>query len=294
MKLIEQSSKLWGECPSDPQKAILWIEEAGRVCYRSEDKIVEGSGIKFVNNIIKRKHYSVIEHSNLVVRSKRRTNHPNYELSLERGVFNSPFFNFCIHRDQVYISGNWRTWIEWFNKHNPRNIINTIDDFISNIVNDAVNQEYEVVYDDNIPLESKMMTAEFTTDRAVTHELVRHRPASYSQESQRYVRYDNIAFVKPAWYDTFYTDPELRVRCSVFMLFLNETTEQYRWMIEHGMKAEDARTILPNSTSTKIVMTASLAEWKHVFNLRTSKAAYPQIRNLMTPIYEEFVNREWI
>lgn len=289
MELINQSSKLWGVCPSEPNAAIEWIEKAGRVCYRSEDNIIEGSGIKFVNNIIKRKHYSVIEHSNFVVRTKEKSNHPNFSLQVEKGVYDSPFFNFCIYKDRIYISGNWRTWIEWNNRIAPEVKIETLEDFVMNMINMNVDG-YEVVSGDDIPYESQMMTAEFITDRAVTHELVRHRPASYSQESQRYVRYDGgMLFVKPAWYDT----AEENVITS-WKQAVEYSEKQYIYLREHGMKAEDARTVLPNSTATKIVMTASLKEWEHVFSLRLSPAAYPQIRNMLLPIHDEFMGKGWL
>ena len=63
MKIIEQSSNIWGECPAGKDEAILWVERAGRICYRSEDKIVEGSGRKFVDGIIRRGHGAVLEKS---------------------------------------------------------------------------------------------------------------------------------------------------------------------------------------------------------------------------------------
>ena len=111
MKLIEQSSEVWGECPTNKEEGILWIERAGRVCYRSEDKIIEGSGKKFVDGIVKRKHFSVIEHSNLVVRTKDTFTDPHRELIEARGTMNSPFINTFIMHDRIYAGGNFRAWI---------------------------------------------------------------------------------------------------------------------------------------------------------------------------------------
>lgn len=150
---------------------------------------------------------------------------------------------------------------------------------------------YEVITNSvEVPNELKMITVEFITDRAVTHEMVRHRPASYSQESQRYVRYGDITFIKPAWYDK--ASPTER---GYFDISCSSAEAYYTWFMKSAkMKAEDARVVLPNCTATKIIMTASIPEWRHVFKLRTSKAAYPQIRNLMNPVFEEFVLNEWI
>lgn len=290
MEIINQSSTFWGVCPSEPNAAIDWIEKAGRTCYRSEDSIIKGSGIKFVNNIIKRKHYSVIEHSNHVVRVKQKSKNPALSLEVEKSVFDSPFFTHHIHKDRVYISGNWRAWIEWNNRVNPDGIkIETLEQFIEFVIN-MKNNTYEVVVADDRPFKSMMMTAEFVTDRAVTHELVRHRPASYSQESQRYVRYDGgMLFVKPAWYD--YAKPDAIIAWTQSVEY---SEKMYIRLRKSGMKAEDARTVLPNSTATKIVMTASLSEWEHVFSLRLSPAAYPMIRNMLHPIKDEFVKNGWL
>lgn len=285
MNLINQSATVWGETPYIKEEAILWIERAGRTCYRSEDKIIEGSGQKFVENIWKRKHFSVIEHSNLVIRTREKSKYPHMALQVEKSVYNSIYFNFAIVKDQVYIGGNWRAWIEWYNCLGEGEM--TLD----NLIETFDNEMYEVVTEpDEIPNEMKMITVEFITDRAVTHEMVRHRPASYSQESQRYVRYGDIDFIKPAWHEK--ASPTVK---AYFWVCCNGLDLYYKWFMKDAkMKAEDARVILPNCTATKIIMSATVPEWKHVFMLRTSKAAYPQIRNLMQPVFEDFVYNGWI
>jgi len=287
MNLIEQSSKVWGETPYTKEESVSWIERAGRVCYRSEDKIVEGSGMKFVNNIIKRKHFSVIEHSNLVIRSTNRFKMPLSALVTIQSVFNSKYFSFAIKKDRIYIAGNWRAWIEYYNATAPE----YADDIsLDNIHTIFACKDYEVVTDPNdVPNSLKCVTAEFITDRAVTHELVRHRPASYSQESQRYVRYGDVSVIKPSWYkDPYGINEEVFHRTSEFI------EKQYMYLLNNGMKAEDARVVLSNATATKIIMTATVPEWIHVFGLRTSKAAYLQIRRLLEPMKEQFNTCGWM
>ena len=289
MNLIEQKSTVWGETPYTKEEAILWIERAGRVCYRSEDKIIDGSGITFVNNIIKRKHLSVIEHSNLVLRLKEKSEFPLVAIQAAKAVFDSDYFSFDIYKDRIYVAGNWRAWFEWYNRISPdyADII-TLDNMFDVIVSES----YEIVTDpEEIPNSLKVITAEFITDRAVTHELVRHRPASYSQESQRYVRYGDINFIKPSWFNKYDEDSYAR---ETFECMCEEIEYAYNDLLKEGMKAEDARVILPNATATKIVMSATVNEWKHIFSLRLSKAAYPQIRNLLNPVYENFVMNKWI
>jgi thymidylate synthase (FAD) len=285
MKLIDQQIDIWGETPYNKDDAVLWIERAGRICYRSEDKIVKGSGIKFVNNIWTRTHYSVLEHSNIVIRTKIKSKFPAKALNLSKMVFDSPYFRFCIHGDQIYISGNWRSWIEFFNKQ--YGVLLSIDDLPEALNND----DYEVVVNpDEIPIELKVITAEFVTNRAVTHELVRHRPASYSQESQRYVRYTkDVSFIKPYWFDTV---PDALK--DEFTTYLSKAEEKYQFLLRVGLKAEDARDVLPNATATKIVVSANIPEWEHIFNLRVSKAAWTPIRCLLKPVRDYFIENKWL
>jgi len=126
-------------------------------------------------------------------------------------------------------------------------------------------------------IEHGIASVRFITNRGVTHELVRHRLASYSQESTRYVAYKNeIEFIRPVWWDKWSIEEQ--------QLWLNtmQTIEKnYQTMLKLGCHQEKARELLPNSLKTEIVITANLREWRHIFKLRCSKAAHPQIRALM-------------
>lgn len=119
----------------------------------------------------------------------------------------------------------------------------------------------------------------FICDRGVTHEMVRHRIASFSQESTRFCVYDNAKFgseitvIKPPGMSK---DAEKAWRCAVA-----EAEHYYFQLLNAGCKAEIARSVLPNCLKTEIVMTANLREWLLVFGLRTSEAAHPQIREIM-------------
>ena len=166
------------------------IEAAGRVCYKSESAIQDGSAEKFVANIIGRGHESVLEHVSLTVK--------------------------------------------------------------------------------------------FIVDRGVSHEIVRHRIASYSQESTRYCNYGNnkfgneITVVNPCfWPEDSEQYAAWRHSC--------ETAEVYYFgLLKMGAKPEEARSVLPNSLKTEVVMTANLREWRHFFRLRTAMAAHPQMREVAT------------
>jgi len=181
------------------------IELAGRTCYKSEDKITDGSAKKFVEMVVKRGHHSVIEHANITVK--------------------------------------------------------------------------------------------FICDRGVTHEIVRHRLAAYSQESTRYCNYSGgVTFVIPPWVDLNPKNYPNKYREKNFFKLSSEkiwantmmdAETAYISLLEQGWSPQQARSVLPNSLKTEIVMTANVREWKHVLNLRTSKAAHPQMRELMIPLQTE-------
>jgi thymidylate synthase (FAD) len=284
MNLKHQKAIIWGQTPSSKEDAILWIEKAGRVCYKSEDKIVNGSGLKFVSNIWKRGHYSVLEHSNIVLRTKEKSRFPSSVLIKEKSVFDSKYFTFCIEHDRVYIAGNWRAWIEFYSDHKEEINLDNFYEFLND------NTSYEMVTD-NIPKDLRAYTVHFLTDRAVTHELVRHRPCSFSQQSQRYVRYGDIDFIYPSWYEQTY---EKDGAISAFEDHCLYTEEIYNHLLDNKMKAEDARVVLSNAVATEIVVTANIREWQHIFNLRIHKAAYPQIKKLLAPVKQQFKENGWM
>lgn len=137
-------------------------------------------------------------------------------------------------------------------------------------------------------IEHVNFTVRFITNRGVTHELVRHRLASYSQESTRYCNYSgaDIQFIKPVWWE----------RCDenqkeMFLDALSLAEHHYKKLMNAGWGAQEAREVLPNALKTEIVVTANIREWRHIFNLRCSKAAHPQIRDLLLPLLDCFSTR---
>lgn len=124
----------------------------------------------------------------------------------------------------------------------------------------------------------------FVTNRGVTHELVRHRLCSYSQESTRFVSYSGkMQFIRPVWWKDW-SDEER----SSWAKALAASEEGYIKLLELGSKPEQAREVLPNSLKTEIVVTANLREWRHMFQLRCSTKAHPQIRHLMIDCLQGF------
>lgn len=124
-------------------------------------------------------------------------------------------------------------------------------------------------------LEHGSLTFKVRTNRAIANEIVRHRLASYSQESTRYVKYDDIEFI-----------PGDRLGGSYAEDMMTRIEEAYIFLIGQEFKPEEARDILPNATATTLVMTMNFRELRHFLKLRLDKAAHPQIRVLAGMILE--------
>ena len=137
-------------------------------------------------------------------------------------------------------------------------------------------------------IEHASMTVRFIIDRGVSHELVRHRLASFSQESTRYCNYakerfgNDVTFVYPHWYET---GDELSK--SLWHDALANAETSYFAMLKKGMKPEDARGVLPNALKTEIVVTANLREWRTIFKQRCADNAHPDIRLIMRDLLKQ-------
>ena len=150
-------------------------------------------------------------------------------------------------------------------------------------------------------IEHVSASVKFVTNRGVTHELVRHRIMSPSQESTRYVNYNGteMQFIRPVWVsdhmlgewnDRKTPSPSSMAGADLdFVLHCAECERVYKSMISNDWRPEQAREVLPNALKTEIVVTANFREWRHIFKLRTSPAAHPQMRALMKPCLDEFV-----
>ena len=192
MKIIEPKVELINA--PDYATLLSTVEQAGRTCYKSEDKITDGSAEKFVRNILKRGHEAVIEHASLTVR--------------------------------------------------------------------------------------------FTCDRGVSHEIVRHRLAAYCQESTRYCNYskdgfgNEITVIKPCFWDE---DSNEMCEWRSAMRFAES---HYLSLLRFGATPQEARSVLPNSLKTEVVMTADMREWRHFIRLRCAPAAHPDMRVVARLLYD--------
>lgn len=193
MKIIQAGYEIID--PLNGEDILKKIEYIARKCYKSEDKICEGSAESMVRNLIKRGHEAMLEHFS---------------------------FSVC-----------------------------------------------------------------FTVDRGVSHEIVRHRVASFAQESTRYCNYSksgDVSFIRPCF---------LGEDTTPFDNWLDScmrAEREYFIMLENGYTPEEARAVLPNSLKTELVMTANLREWRHFFKLRAvgvTGKPHPQMLEVAVPLLQE-------
>lgn len=154
---------------------------------------------------------------------------------------------------------------------------NSAESFIRRIINSG----HESV------IEHEKITVKIICDRGVTHEIVRHRIASYSQESTRYCNYSKekfgteLTFIKPVFWS------EKSQEYNTWKAQMQLVEDCYLQLIQLGASPEQARSVLPNSLKTEIIVTMNLREWRHFFKLRTSKHAHPQMREISIPLFEK-------
>jgi thymidylate synthase (FAD) len=139
-------------------------------------------------------------------------------------------------------------------------------------------------------LEHGAITVRFIVDRGVSHELVRHRMASFSQESTRYCNYgkdkhgNEVSFIDPRPAFPAMGDS----RFVVWEAAMLRAEDYYLQLLGMGAPPQEARDVLPNSVKTEVVMTVNPREWRHVFRMRCDRAAHPQMREVMIPLWKAF------
>ena len=293
MKLIKPSFEIIEQQPG-LEGVYKQIEQAGRTCYRSEDKITEDSAKSFVDRMIKSGHGAMLEHGTVYLQIKSR-DVENYHLFYHKYSSN-PYSYVNVGRgciwNTLYITTNYRVLVE--------------NDWLDDL-------KYLCE-----PIEShaKRVTVRFICDRGVSHEFVRHRVFSFAQESTRYCNYsknkfnNEVAFILPCWVTDIHSensyDMELLNNYPLaetenispesieFIRSLVYSESSYFTLLEAGWKPQQARTVLPNALKTELVMTGFASDWKHFFELRDDNSAHPQAQELAHPLHEEFVKRGYI
>ena len=274
MRIIKPSFEIWDQ-EEGLEGVYKQIERAGRVCYKSEDKITETSAREFVERMIKSGHGAMLEAGTIYLR-----------------------YDFKANDDSNRVA--YRLWSKY--KENQYSkavqaqpIPGVPDGFV------AITTNYRVLlqngwFDDlqylcePTEFHEKRYTVKFICDRGVSHEFVRHRVFSFAQESTRYCNYskdkfnNECIFIQPLWLDDIETNLD-------FKDSLEHSEAAYFALIKRGWKPQQARNVLPNALKTELVMTGFASDWEHFFKLRDAGSAHPQAYELAHPLHMEFLRR---
>ena len=244
------------------------IEWAGRHCYKSHDKVTSDSAKKFVANIAKSGHGSVLEHGTIYLTIPQEDTHV---------VFTIMSLPYTKMRQCPDMSHAVTTNLRVIEEHQKQYLL-----------------KYRTEPTEH---HEKRITAKFVCDRGVSHEFVRHRSMSLSQESQRYCNYNRdkfggqITFIQPLWWDVAsdakadFKEALLKAEASYIRAVMAWDERKPDKRFRTGFKGNPlspqmARMILPNATKTELIMTGFESDWKHFFELRCSPAAHPDARYL--------------
>lgn len=152
-------------------------------------------------------------------------------------------------------------------------------------------------------IEHSSLSVKFIVDRGVSHELVRHRIASFAQESTRYVNYSNDKFGGECKFINIKNSIQLDKKVknlptdligtiiAEWIDAMNDAERHYLKMIQLGATPQIARSVLPNSTKTEITITANYREWRTFFKLRTAETAHPSMREVTIPLLNDLKER---
>lgn len=289
-----------------------FIEKVGRTCYKSEDKITAESAPKFVYSLLLRGHEAMIEHWTLIFQVHNQKRYELLQRFWQECIYSSddegvkaensfvPRLRFTGECGRYIVSGNiraWRDFIRLYLRHtaecNPY-FIHTVMDaapaFFEDLrPEDKRPENYEpwltpiTVKDLEGDLEHLVhhdVTLKFVCDRGVSHELVRHRAASFAQESTRYCNYSKgkygaeITVVRPSWCAVNSDEYKAWERACL------RTEDEYMTLISFGCVPQQARAVLNNSLKTEVIVTGSMGHWHHFFGLRCGPEAQPDMREV--------------
>lgn len=295
MRISNPSFEIWQQEPGI-DGIYRQIERVGRVCYKSEDHQTADSARPFVERMIKNQHYAMLEHGTVYLYASLNNKEEGIKDKYERNRFS----RVNIVDDKAYVTTNLRVLAE-----------NGWMDDLKYLCEPAVHHERRV-------------TVHFTTQIAITREFNRHRADSMAEQSTRYCNYSKAKFGNeitinlPSWvrqeldgtdWKSNVKEGTLTLSGQQFMelsrkvidgsaspidnwVFANTATEKaYMNLIASGRKPQEARVVLPLDTSTELVHTAFVSDWKHFFDLRalgTTGAPHPDAKALAMPLYEKF------
>ena len=271
------------------------IELAGRVSYKSENRITEDSAKAFVDRMMKMKHLSTCEFGTIYLKvpaGKHKfldNDYFNECNDIKDSFYSNPYTKIHGQEGYHYISTNYRVLLENFSK-----------EFIPELLQYLCEPtEYH----------HKRYTVKFICDRGILAEFTRHRKFSFMAESTRYCNYskdkfnNELTFIIPCW---FKWDEQIIHRgdfeksgsdsedSGLYINTLLNIEQCYKYLIKEGWKPQEARNVLPLSLKTELYMCGFAEDWKKFFELRCASNSHPQSRELAIPLYEEFKNKNYI
>lgn len=258
------------------------IEIGARNCYKSEDKITDGSAEKMVEFLKNRGHYSPLEHGTVYLSIPFKYDSAPHTADHAYEYITNKYSKVNVADNTLYITTNFRVLVE--------------NDWLDDLKYLCEPTEYH----------EKRISVMITCPIGISREFNRHRTFSISEQSTRYCNYSKdkfngeVTYVIPQWasnitpesvngWDNKQSDmPECTLSEKVFLSILANDEAVYLQLIEQGKKPQEARDTLPLATATTVMYTGFVSDWKHFFELRTSAGAHPDARAIAIPLMEEF------
>lgn len=330
MKIIKQSAQLLDTTNMTQYQVI---ERVGRTCYKSEDRITNDSATKFVTSLVKSGHHAMIEFGFIYLKLTEIDFHEWFVMKKPdfiRNIDNYVVGNMRAFYDwyKGLLDGKWFFGPD-ADQEGFLDLLQTLSMEYPEVYKDLydkIHEKFEPAFDDSdgdwrpdeVCYPFKLMTPEefyadykqsgcipdllkyitphivmFTTNRGVSHELVRHRPTSPAQESTRYCNYNKgkfggeLTIIEPT--------KEIRDNPEAYERWVQDTKadeESYMWFVEHGISAQAARGRLPHDIKADLWLAAFEDEWQHIINLRyhgTTGAPHPQCKEVVGLAYPQLV-----
>lgn len=327
VRFIPMEVKPHGAAPGAEGALLRLVELAGRTAYKSEDRITESSARAFVLMLKKHEHLSVLEHSNIVLKIREAGSSPVRDFDLEAvatSIVKALGPRNAYHRiyqapgptpDGFAMAGNLRSWIETMRYLDLQKVscrfflARHLHRFFPSLFEDPALPDAEWPIEVSLMDEAEQLELlrgdrasdlplfvfKIVCDRGITHELVRHRVFSFTQESTRYVNYKNrgMILILPEELQPFYDAQRETLAGESPMVTewqrrADALFEWYRADVERGLKPEIARDILPNLLKSEIFVSGRWSGWEHFIRLRDSRHAHPRIRLIAREVRKYF------
>ena len=268
------------------------IERCGRTCYKSENAITTETAAPFISGILKSGHESVIEHANVIFSMPVTTkNHLIFELKNVSGLYCSIEQDPHLHQETLIVSGNIRSFRDLARRHDIHDFLLLIGNPLFFIKENAIpyfqDLKIEGIQQSRFSEIHNYVTTHSICDLGAYKDVTRHRLASFSIESTRYCNYSKgkfgaeLTMIEPC---NIEKDSDMY---HIWLKAMNVIETSYMEMAKLGAKGDQLRMILPHSTKADMIMTANVAEWKHIFSLRCHPAAHPSVQQVMKLILTE-------